>query len=269
MQWSPEQESLLQMMGGGAPAPQMGMGQGAWGGFGSYQPAPTMMPGMGGGPTGPPQSLPPPVQSGRGPPETLPSPNPAPAHPEGRKGEPTYWQYYRGLQHNAFPREQLDLLHRQGSDNWRRAWKDFNGGEGGPGRPKPTPDPTPKPTPDPTPRPTPTPSPIMGGGGFGDLQGVNPVITPMFRHLYTPEQTAQYGLRQPNFIPWAGFDNSGKVTWKLGTQDKWWLPDQPIKWGSFSVGDDSGGGGGGKKKKKKGGGEGGGGGDRGGGGGRI
>jgi hypothetical protein len=64
------------------------------------------------------------------------------------------------------------------------------------------------------------------------VQGVNPVITPMFRHLFSPEDVARYGVRQPMQIPWAQFNPADptRLDWLLGTMPNWWLPNQQIAW---------------------------------------
>jgi|SRR6185295_4923158 len=95
------------------------------------------------------------------------------------------------------------------------------------------PAPKPKPT---TPAPV-TPAPVapppqMGPSpqGMADAQGINPIITPMFRHLYSAGDVAQYGIKQPNTVSNATYDEKG-LHWTTGTQKKWWEQGNPIVWG--------------------------------------
>ena len=66
--------------------------------------------------------------------------------------------------------------------------------------------------------------------GMADAQGVNPMITPMFRHLYSDADVAQYGIKQPNVVSNATYDQKG-LHWNTGTQKKWWERGNPIVWG--------------------------------------
>ena len=105
--------------------------------------------------------------------------------------------------------------------------------------PTPTPKPKPTPKPDDRPRqprpdgrPPPGTNPSQQGAPSGfpaQTVGVNPIITPMFRHLFSPQDVARYGIRQPNVISNATFDDKG-LHWQTGTQKRWWEPNNPVEW---------------------------------------
>lgn len=95
------------------------------------------------------------------------------------------------------------------------------------GRPKPKP---PKP-----PAPPPAPPPNMSGLP-ASLSGVNPVITPMFRHLFSNQDVAKYGIKQPQHMTDVQMTDKG-LSINTGEVKKWWLPNQPIVWGKAKTPD--------------------------------
>jgi len=63
------------------------------------------------------------------------------------------------------------------------------------------------------------------------LGGVNPMITPLFRHLFSNEDVAKYGIKQPYRITNASYTPGEGLGMQSGVIKKWWLPNQPIVWG--------------------------------------
>lgn len=112
---------------------------------------------------------------------------------------------------------------------------------------------TPAPPPDPTKHhPTPPPpgtTPPPGGGGDGTagaggytspanpfsmpgvrLFGPSPVITPMFRHLFSSGQVEQYGQRQPWQQVSPTITDKGGLQWNIGETPKWWQQGAKTTW---------------------------------------
>lgn len=89
----------------------------------------------------------------------------------------------------------------------------------------------------PKPKPTPPPGPPPSQNGFPAVtQGVNPVITPSFRHLFSNADVAKYGIKQPQYIEHAFMSDNGLAA-TPGVVKKWWLPNQPIVWGKTKTKD--------------------------------